>query len=106
MKIKFFGFLLLLILYFFSCTKKEKIEFIKWNTALVEKNASKIAGSEIAGYNRAVFQSLHNIEKLKKEYLNNGYLEKENNILTKENIKIRLIDIEGKKTNIVIEITP
>lgn len=97
-------FLLLLCTY---CTKKEKkIEFTTWENVIVEKNATQIGKSEIAGFKRSLFSSLYKIDDIKKGYIDNGFIEKENNVLLKNNITVKLIDIDGKRTNIFIQIMP
>ncbi|MBN2546602.1 MAG: hypothetical protein JXB50_12450 [Spirochaetes bacterium] len=95
-----------------TCVKSEKpekkIQFIKWNDAIIEKNSLKVATSEISDFKRAVFTSSVSIEILKNAYIENGYTEnpENSNIFKNNNIIVKLIKIDDNKTNIFIEIKP
>jgi len=107
MKVKII-LIIILFLFIISCEKKSRINFIKWNEAIVEKNALLIGQNEISGYKTAVFQSNFLLEELKKAYIEKGYEEDSINPYTvkKDNISISFINIDNQKTNIMIRIIP
>lgn len=101
--------LFILILFILNCSDKgPKIEFKKWEEAIIEKNAIPIAENSIAGYKTGVFQSKFLIEDLKKGYISKGYKEDSVNpyFLKKDNISVTLINLDNQKTNIMIRIEP
>lgn len=101
--------LIFILLIVINCGKNEKkIYFIKWNEAIIEKNALLIGENEISGYKTAVFQSNFSVEELKQAYLTKGYQEDSVNSynVKKENISISFINLDNKKTNIMIRIVP
>ncbi len=105
-----FKIILIVIFFLFiiNCEKKSKINFIKWNEAIIEKNAVLIGQNEIAGYKTAVFQSKFLLEELKQAYIDKGYKEDSTNpySLKKDNISISFINIDNQMTNIMIRIVP
>ena len=102
--------ILVIIIFMFICCEQKgsNIKFIKWNEALIEKDAISIAQNEIAGYKTGVFQSKVPIENLKKAYMSKGYKEDKANpfLIKKENVSITLINLDNQKTNIMIRIEP